>query len=246
MMLLVFVGRKILLNRRCLAVTRPQPRPVKCAFYRYSDSGSTILYSSYCATPPGKGTFVIGEWWNEVNDRDRYTLGQITIYTTVSILATSVFFTSSCYPAWRGSVRDECYRRLSEVKNGEKAGAEHIQDVDHVEFESDGFPDRVPGDSTRLSHTSVMQDFLSTDKRMTDQPHPNFPLAEEDETYSYRTKPPNTARPPYNEIASEIARPRIPRGRAIGARELNATTVTPARRGPPIYRYLSFFAVAPT
>jgi len=38
----------------------------------------------------------------------------------------------------------------------------------------------------------------------------------------------------------------MPSGRAIGARELNATTVTPARSGPPIYKYLSFLAVAPT
>ena len=59
-------------------------------------------------------------------------------------------------------------------------------------------------------------------------------------TYSYRTKPPNTARPPYSEMASAIASPRMPRGRAIGAKELSATTVTPASRGPPMYKYLSF------
>jgi len=35
-------------------------------------------------------------------------------------------------------------------------------------------------------------------------------------------------------------------GMIIGARELSATTVTPARRGPPRCRYLSFVAVAPT
>jgi len=35
------------------------------------------------------------------------------------------------------------------------------EDVDHIEFESDRLPDRVPGDSTRLGHTSVVQDFLS-------------------------------------------------------------------------------------
>ena len=35
-----------------------------------------------------------------------------------------------------------------------------IQDVDHIEFESDGLPDRVPGDRARLGHASVVQDFL--------------------------------------------------------------------------------------
>lgn len=52
--------------------------------------------------------------------------------------------------------------------NAEKVGAEHIQDIDHVEFESDGLPDRVPGDNTRLSHTSVVQNFLSTGERVID------------------------------------------------------------------------------
>ena len=37
----------------------------------------------------------------------------------------------------------------------------HIQDVDHIELEPDGLPDGVPGDSTCLGHTSVVQDFLS-------------------------------------------------------------------------------------
>lgn len=52
-------------------------------------------------------------------------------------------------------------------------------------------------------------------------------------TYSYSTNPPKTAKPPYREIASATASPRIPSGRAIGARELRATTVTPASKGPP-------------
>ncbi len=59
-------------------------------------------------------------------------------------------------------------------------------------------------------------------------------------THSYRINPPKTARPPYIEILSEIASPRSPIGRAIGARALSATTVTPARSGPPQLRYLSF------
>lgn len=59
-------------------------------------------------------------------------------------------------------------------------------------------------------------------------------------TYSYRINPPKTARPPYIEIVSEIASPRSPIGSAIGARVLSATTVTPARSGPPQLRYLSF------
>jgi hypothetical protein len=60
--------------------------------------------------------------------------------------------------------------------------------------------------------------------------------------YSNSTKPPNTAKPPYNEIDSVIIRERMPMGMIIGARELRATTVTPARRGPPRYRYLSFLS----
>jgi len=35
------------------------------------------------------------------------------------------------------------------------------EDVDHIEFESDRLPDGVPGNSTCLGHTSVVQDFLS-------------------------------------------------------------------------------------
>lgn len=34
----------------------------------------------------------------------------------------------------------------------------------------------------------------------------------------------------------------MPKGRARGASELNATTVTPASSGPPIYKYLSFLS----
>jgi hypothetical protein len=37
-----------------------------------------------------------------------------------------------------------------------------IQDVDYVKFEAEGFPERVPSDSTSLSHASVVQDLLST------------------------------------------------------------------------------------
>lgn len=40
-----------------------------------------------------------------------------------------------------------------------------------------------------------------------------------------------------------MARPRIPNGRAMGARDAKATTVTPARRGPPRYRYVSFLKI---
>ena len=139
---------------RCLP---PQPRPVNVFFfYRCLDNDSTIFYSSYCASPVGKVTFV-GEWWGEVNDRDRYTSPNIRVHNTVTL-------TSSYCPAWRGSAQGECYRRLSELKNAEKVGAEHIQDVDHIKFESNGLPDRVPGDSTCLSHTSVVQDLLSTGK----------------------------------------------------------------------------------
>jgi len=35
----------------------------------------------------------------------------------------------------------------------------------------------------------------------------------------------------------------MPRGKAMGAKELRATTVIPARRGPPRFRYLSFLNV---
>lgn len=65
-------------------------------------------------------------------------------------------------------------------------------------------------------------------------------MEETNKPYSYSTKPPNTARPPYKEIDSVTIRERMPMGMIIGARELRATTVTPARRGPPRYRYLSF------
>jgi len=60
--------------------------------------------------------------------------------------------------------------------------------------------------------------------------------------YSYNTKPPNTAKPPYKEIDSLIMRERMPIGMIMGASELRATTVTPARRGPPRCRYLSFLS----
>ena len=60
--------------------------------------------------------------------------------------------------------------------------------------------------------------------------------------HSYSTKPPNTAKPPYKDIDSVIISERMPMGMIIGARELRATTVTPARRGPPRCRYLSFLS----
>lgn len=44
-----------------------------------------------------------------------------------------------------------------------------IQDVDHIEFESDRLPDRVPCDSTCLGHTSVIQDFLSAGELVMNQ-----------------------------------------------------------------------------
>lgn len=53
-------------------------------------------------------------------------------------------------------------------------------------------------------------------------------------------KPPNTASPPYSEIASLTARLRRPIGKTIGATELSATTVRPANKGPPRCKYLSF------
>jgi len=43
-----------------------------------------------------------------------------------------------------------------------------VQDVDHIEFESDRLPDRVPGDNSCLGHTSVLQDLLSAGERVTD------------------------------------------------------------------------------
>ena len=83
----------------------------------------------------------------------------------------------------------------------------------------------------------MLQNFLGAKKidLISMQEHVNETLS-----YSKRTKPLKTARPPYNEIASAMAKLRTPRGNARGANEESATTVTPARRGPPRYRYLSF------
>jgi hypothetical protein len=67
-------------------------------------------------------------------------------------------------------------------------------------------------------------------------------IRQKNKLYSYSTKPPNTARPPYKEIDSVIIRDRRPMGMIMGARELRATTVTPARRGAPRCRYLSFLS----
>jgi len=67
-------------------------------------------------------------------------------------------------------------------------------------------------------------------------------MGERNNPYSYSTKPPNTARPPYKEIDSVTIRERMLMGMIMGARELRATTVTPARRGPPRCKYLSFLS----
>ena len=34
------------------------------------------------------------------------------------------------------------------------------QDIDHIELQADGLPDRISGDGTTLRHPSVLQDLL--------------------------------------------------------------------------------------
>ena len=123
------------------------------------DNGSTILYE------------LLSSWKNRrylESGAMRQTIGIDTlrptsIYTTLSsslrpsfLLLPVALHGEDLYEA---NAMDGCQNS----NDAEKAGAKCVQDVDHIEFESDGLPDRVPGNSTRLSHTSVMQDFLSTD-----------------------------------------------------------------------------------
>jgi len=98
------------------------------------DNGSTIFYSSYC--PLGKTVFVIGEWWNEVNDMDRYTSPNINVHNS--------------HP------RCICLFLLLPIALHGEDLYEANEDIDHIELESDRLPDRVSSDSTRLSHTSVV------------------------------------------------------------------------------------------
>lgn len=44
-----------------------------------------------------------------------------------------------------------------------KREEQDIQDVNHIKFETNGFPDRIPGDDARFGHASIVQDLLSTD-----------------------------------------------------------------------------------
>lgn len=69
-------------------------------------------------------------------------------------------FTSSCCPAWRESVQDECCRPLSELNDAVNK-SQDAQDVDHIEFESDRLSDGVSGDRTCFGHSGVVQYFLS-------------------------------------------------------------------------------------
>jgi hypothetical protein len=110
------------------------------------------------------------------------------------------------------------------------------QDIYHIQFKADGFLYWVANNDTSLGQTGVIQYFLST----SDKNFKDCVESESEPAYSYSTNPPKTARPPYREIDSATARPRMPKGRAMGASELRATTVTPASKGPPMYRYLSF------
>lgn len=103
------------------------------------------------------GPFFLGEWCNEVNDKDRYT----SIVDNTVVLDAFVFLLLPVALHGEDLHETNAGRRPSKPINAEHIQAQDLQDVDHIEFESDRLPDWVPGDNTCFGHTSVVQYFLS-------------------------------------------------------------------------------------
>ena len=102
-----------------------------------------------------------------MDNKNRYSLPKYQWYTTyspgprrpepISLLLPVAPLGKNLYEA------DASRRRYENLKKLEMKVWD-IQDVDYVKFKADGFPERVPPDSTSLGHTGVMQNLLSTDE----------------------------------------------------------------------------------